>query len=145
MRLDPLDPPLSAKLRMRYTTRRRINALHTYKLDKLEALVGFTGIRGPGTRKGGFAVQEGSRSSSVDTEDAARAFMRAADREQQEVFNGEQSDEEDGTDAPAGEGGDDEEEINALAVQMSEAIVDEPAVSNFVGGVPSNMLHTWSL
>ncbi|KAF7970980.1 hypothetical protein HWV62_22471 [Athelia sp. TMB] len=142
------DPLLAEELRARYATRRRVNALHSRKLNMLESLSGFTGIRGVGTRRGGPAAREW-RSDSPDSDDLARAFMTAADHDQRAIIDGDMYPEEDavchGEDENAG--GEDDEEISALAVSMSEAVVNEPSpvLPTLVGGVPSDMLHTWSI
>lgn len=146
--LESADALLAAELHACYATRRRVNALHTRKLNELESLPGFTGIRGAGIRHGGLPTGRGDN-DFLDTDDAARAFMTVADREQNAVIDGNLSQEENGMDRErvGDDEGDDEEDINALAVRMSEVIFDEtpPVVQTLVGGVPSSMLNSWSL
>ncbi|KAF7976603.1 hypothetical protein HWV62_6100 [Athelia sp. TMB] len=92
--LRTADALLAAELEARYATRRRVNALHSHKLDRLEALSGFTGIRGAGTRRGAKPLRE-EAGIEDDSEVDVRAFMTHADREQRAVINGD-NEEEDG-------------------------------------------------
>ncbi|KAF7976738.1 hypothetical protein HWV62_5710 [Athelia sp. TMB] len=142
--LGPSDPQLAAELRSRYATRRRVNALHGRKLDMLESLAGFTGIRGVGTRRGGSSAREG-RSDTPDSDDMARAFMTAADCDQRATVDGDLYAE--GDTAPHGEDsiadGEDDEEVTALAVSMSEAVVNEspPVVPSLIGNTCLAVTH----
>lgn len=138
------DTLLAAELQARYATRRRVNVLHSRKLDKLEALSGFTGIRGAGTRCGAQALQE-EEGTGGDSEDAAmRAFMTRADREQRAVINGDEEEGEAKEDDLL-HGQEHDEDVDELAVRMSEVVVDEPVHVPLINGVPSNMLNSWSL
>ncbi|KAF7977125.1 hypothetical protein HWV62_4742 [Athelia sp. TMB] len=140
-RLEPSDALLAAELRARYATRRRVNALHNRKLDKLEALPGFTGICGPGTRLG--AQTPTGDEGTADSEDDMRAFMTAADRQQRVVINGDEEDIAEDEEHVHEQDSDDD--VGDLAVKMSEVIVDEPVEHPLVNGVPTHMLYSWSL
>jgi hypothetical protein len=44
------DPRLAGELQRQWCSRAAINAVHSYRLDRIEGLAGFTGIRGVGVR-----------------------------------------------------------------------------------------------
>lgn len=43
------NPLLAAELKSQWCSRAAINAIHLYRLDQIETLVGFSGVRGIGT------------------------------------------------------------------------------------------------
>jgi len=49
-KLEPTDPSLAAELQRRWNLRKAINSIHLQRLDMIESLPGFSGIRGSGTR-----------------------------------------------------------------------------------------------
>lgn len=44
------DPKLANELQRQWRSRVAINAVHSYRLDRIEALSGFSGVRGVGIR-----------------------------------------------------------------------------------------------
>lgn len=66
-RVAELDPNLASELQRMYDVRRRENNTHSTRLDILEALPGFTGMRGPGKRKdtSGGDIGEGSSQGAL--------------------------------------------------------------------------------
>lgn len=70
------DPLLSAELKRQWRLRAAINAVHSFRLDQIESLAGFSGIRGTGTRlhptahpplDSEHSSQESSQSINVDS------------------------------------------------------------------------------
>lgn len=49
-KLKVSDPHLDCELRCQHHSRVAINAMHSYRLDHIKSLTGFSGVRGVGVR-----------------------------------------------------------------------------------------------
>lgn len=128
-RLQESDILLSAEVEGAYYFRSRVNATHTRHLDCIEALRGFTGICGAGTRRGDIPIDEPL--AVPDDTMASRA----------EVSSTEQADGIWNDDGVRDDEVDRDEELEDQVIGLSEAISMEPSTQ----GVPNSMLFTWSL
>lgn len=137
-RLHESDPLLAAEIQVCSDWRSRVNIAHTRRLDKIEALRGFTGIRGPGTRRGIAVIDvdtvDGMSGSPVTNDMAERADVSSMERADgllaRERGAAAVDDEADGDDG-----------LEEQVLSLSEAI----AVEATTQGVPNSMLFNWSL
>lgn len=122
-RLRETEPWLAAEIQVQYNWRARLNVGHTAVLDRIEALSGFTGTPGAGTRRGAMSVDGDAAepSSQRDIIDRAGVYGGLDNDEYREYEEQEQEDEE--------------------AVHLSEVIATEPITA----GIPDSMLVNWSL
>lgn len=65
------DPLLSAELKHQWRLRAAINAVHSFRLDQIESLAGFSGIRGIGTRLNPTAHP------TLDSEDSSQESLQS--------------------------------------------------------------------
>lgn len=121
--LQVTDPHLATALQDRYDWRARLNVNHIRVLDKIEALKGFTGIPGEGTRRGTMSVD--GPVSGVPDGIVDRACLSMG----HELLLEEQQEE-----------GDDDE-YEEVAIDFSEALLAEPVVN----GIPNSMIVNWAL
>jgi hypothetical protein len=106
--LSSSNPPLAAELRRRWQLRSSVNMVHLGCLDQIEALHGFSGIRGIGT-------WVGRQVDNLTNIDAASTIQLPADKVVEEVL------------AP---------ELDMLAMHESDELLhDIVAVTNFVTSI----------
>lgn len=132
-RLHDTDPLLVAEMQDISDWKSRVNVAHTHRLDSIEALTGFTGIRGPGTRRGAMVLDAEIVPSAHRADDMVnRSTVSLAERAAG-LFIGENGD-------VGGDGESDEDaELEEQMTKLSEAIAVEPST----GGIPNSMLNQW--
>lgn len=120
--LQETDPWIAAEVQVQYNWRARLNVTLTATLDKIEALPGFTGTRGAGTRCGAMSVDGdvAEPHSHCDIVDRAGPYGGVSNDEHDEY--------------------EEQEQIEA-AVHLSEVITTEPTTA----GIPNSMLVHWSI
>ncbi|KAG1885348.1 uncharacterized protein F5891DRAFT_1201804 [Suillus fuscotomentosus] len=94
------NPLLAAELKRQWRSRAAINAVHTYRLDQIERLFGFSGISGIGTRLANPAFSRpvntnGASSAQAENPDSSASEfhdIEALDREEHEVVTEDMAD-----------------------------------------------------
>ncbi|KAG1895009.1 uncharacterized protein F5891DRAFT_1130725 [Suillus fuscotomentosus] len=94
------NPLLAAELKRQWRSRAAINAVHTYQLDQIERLFGFSGISGIGTRLANPAFSRpvntnGASSAQAENPDSSASEfhdIEALDREEHKVVTKDMAD-----------------------------------------------------
>lgn len=119
------DPSLAFKIQRLYNVRRRVNITHSRVLDDIDALPGFSGIRGPGVR------------CNIDVDHLQLPVELPAD------CNAEEDNWRQGDDTGAGDvgNGEPDDKIAEQLIDLTEAFAGN---MRLVDGIPESMMFQWA-
>lgn len=133
-RVQPSDPDIASEIQRQANTRARVQAYIMVRLNAIESLPGFSGIRGCGVHRGAMDAdvsEEEQRGRDVE-EAIKRAHISVREEVIDEGLVGDEVDDIDG-----------EGDLRDRIVDFSDAITQEPPPST--NTVPNSMLFSWTL